>query len=54
MLKYLLAEGRHVPGIFILNPQMSFGETIEELILLAMTSVEDEFRDKVTFLPYKG
>ncbi|MGH9835650.1 MAG: DUF5615 family PIN-like protein [Blastocatellia bacterium] len=49
-----LAEGRHVPGIFILNPQMGFGETIEELILLAMASVEGEFRDQIAFLPYKG
>ncbi len=48
-----LAGGHHIPGIFILNPQIGFGETIDELILLAMASVEDEFRDKITFLPYK-
>ncbi|MGH9840305.1 MAG: DUF5615 family PIN-like protein [Blastocatellia bacterium] len=36
------------------NPLMSFGDTIEELILLAMASVEYEFSDKITFLPYKG
>lgn len=49
-----LAEGRHMLGIFILNPLMSFGDTIEELILLATASVENEFSDKITFLPYKG
>jgi Domain of unknown function (DUF5615) len=49
-----LAEGRHMPGIFILNPSISFGDTIEELILLTTASVEGEFRDKITFLPYKG
>lgn len=47
-----LAEGRHMPGIFILNPKMSFGETIEELITLAMASAEDEFRDRITYLPH--
>ena len=47
-----LAEGRHVPGIFILNPDMTFGETIDELVLLAIASVKDEFRDRICFLPY--
>jgi hypothetical protein len=27
-------EGRHIPGILELNPNMSLGETIEELILI--------------------
>ncbi len=49
-----LAQGRHMPGIFILNPSMSFGDTIEELLLLATASIEGEFHDKITFLPYKG
>ncbi|NEP76788.1 MAG: hypothetical protein F6K17_04575 [Okeania sp. SIO3C4] len=33
-----LTAGRHVPGIFILNPKMSVGETIDELILIALAS----------------
>jgi hypothetical protein len=45
-----LALGRHVPGILILNPNLSVGETIEELILLAQTSLEDEFRDRIGYL----
>ena len=28
-----LAQGRHAPGILVLNPRMSAGETIEELML---------------------
>jgi len=47
-----LVEGHHVPGIFILNPDLTFGETINELILLAIASVKDEFRDRISFLPY--
>lgn len=44
-------QGRHVPGIFILNPNMSIGETIEELILIAGTSDDDEYQDTIRFLP---
>lgn len=47
-----LAEGRHVPGIFILNANMSFGATVEELLLLAIAAFEGEFSGRLTFLPY--
>ncbi len=47
-----LAMGRHVPGIFILNPKMSIGETLDELNLLAEASLEHEFDDRITNLPY--
>jgi len=46
-----LAEGRHVPGIFIINPTMSIGEIIEELLLIWIASHEDEYRDRMVFLP---
>lgn len=46
-----LASGRHVPGIFLLNPSMSIGETIEELVLIWATVETDEYRDRITFLP---
>ncbi len=47
-----LALGRHVPGIFILNPNMTTGETIDELLLLALASLPNEVDDRITFLPY--
>ncbi|MDY7013129.1 MAG: hypothetical protein SVX43_05915 [Cyanobacteriota bacterium] len=53
-LRYLMDEnvnGRHIPGIFILNPKMSIGETIEELILIALASEDYEYRDYITHLP---
>ncbi len=46
-----LAEGRHVPGIFVLNPNMSIGEILEELLLIWGASYEDEYQDRIAFLP---
>lgn len=48
-----LAQSRHIPGIFILNPNMSIGETIDELILIALASDEDEYQDYITHLPLR-
>ena len=46
-----LAEGRHVPGIFELNPDMGIGETIEELLLIWSASDADEYQDVLIYLP---
>jgi hypothetical protein len=46
-----IALGRHVPGIFILNPNLSVGENLEELILAALASKEDEYQDRIVYLP---
>jgi hypothetical protein len=46
-----VAQGRHVPGIFIMNPNMSIGDTIEELILIVATSEVDEYQDSIRYLP---
>lgn len=46
-----LAGGRHIPGIFELNPKMGIGETIEELILIWSISDIDEYQDKLLYLP---
>ncbi len=46
-----LAAGRHVPGIFILNDNMSIGDTIEELILLALLSEVEEYKNCIYYLP---
>ena len=45
------ANDRHVPGIFILNPNLSIGANLEELILIAFASEEDEYRDRIVYLP---
>jgi hypothetical protein len=46
-----LALGRHVPGIFVVNPTLAIGQIIDELVLIAGASVEDEFRDLILYLP---
>jgi hypothetical protein len=46
-----LAQGRHIPGILVLNPKMSVGETIEELVLIWGASEEVEYLDRISFLP---
>lgn len=46
-----IAVNHHIPGIFILNPNLSIGENIEELILVALASEDDEYRDRIVYLP---
>lgn len=46
-----LQLGRHIPGIFILNSEMGIGETIEELILIAAGSFEEEYQNQIIHLP---
>jgi hypothetical protein len=50
-LRNHLAAGRHVPGIFILNPNMSMGETIDELTLIWSVSEAEEYADQLNYLP---
>ena len=46
-----LAQGRHIPGIFILNPNFSIGQNIDELILIEGGSLDDEYQDQIIHLP---
>jgi len=46
-----VAQGRHVPGIFILNADLSIGQNLDELILIAEGSFDDEYQDQIVFLP---
>ncbi|WP_339384100.1 hypothetical protein [Gloeocapsopsis crepidinum] len=46
-----LAAGRHVPGIITINLSQSIGQTVEELIIIAGASFEDEYQDRVEYLP---
>lgn len=45
-----LEQGRHVPGIFVLNPDMSIGETIQELLIIWGASDEKEYHDNIWYL----
>ena len=46
-----LSSGRHAPGIFILDPIMSVADTADHLVLIAIASFPDEYRDAIWFLP---
>jgi hypothetical protein len=50
-LKDHLQQDRHIPGIFILDPQLTIGENIEELLLIAEISFAEEYQDQIIFLP---
>ena len=50
-LKDHITEGYHIPGIIMLNPDMSIGETIEELILITEATLEGEYQDRIVYLP---
>jgi hypothetical protein len=48
-----LAEGRHVPGIFALRLTAKIGVVIDELITIAGASLENEYRDRIEFIPLR-
>jgi hypothetical protein len=46
-----LALGRHVPGILVINPAMTLGQLIDDLVLIAGASEPGEYRDLILYLP---
>lgn len=46
-----IEKGGHIPGIFELNPNMSIGETLDELLLIWGASDPQEYQDLVIYLP---
>lgn len=48
-----LAAARHATGIFILNAEMTVGETINELLLIASASSAEEYKDQIIYLPIR-
>ncbi len=46
-----LANGRHIPGIFTIDANQSIGQTVEELIIIAGASFENEYQDRIEYLP---
>lgn len=45
-----LAEGCHIPGIFILNAKLAIGQNIQLLIFIAEASFKDEYQDQIVHL----
>jgi hypothetical protein len=48
-----LVVGRHVPGIFVLNADLSLGEIVDELALIWLASKPEIYFDLLNFLPIK-
>jgi hypothetical protein len=46
-----LSQGHHIPGIITLNAEMTIGDTIAELILIAEVGFPDEYEDRIVHLP---
>ncbi len=46
-----IRQGRHVPGIILLNPSLSIGQNLEELRFIALGSFEREYQDLIVHLP---
>jgi predicted nuclease of predicted toxin-antitoxin system len=44
-------NGQSMPGIFLVNPDASFRQVIEDILLLCFASLEDEWNDQVLYLP---
>jgi hypothetical protein len=46
-----IQQGRHIPGIILLNPNLSIGQNLEELKFIALGSFEREYQDRIVHLP---
>lgn len=46
-----LAEGRHVPGILVLRLKAEIRQIIEDLILIAAVSDDDEYQERIDYIP---
>jgi hypothetical protein len=45
-----LAEGRHVPGIVLLDEALRIGEIVEALLLIWGASFPEEYRDSFVYV----
>ena len=43
--------GHHVPGVFILSDDLTLGEILDQLVLIAGASFSDEYVDQIRFIP---
>jgi hypothetical protein len=46
-----IAQGRNIPGIFILNEKLTIGQTINELIVVSDASFDNEYQNQIVNLP---
>ena len=46
-----LAQGHHIPGIFVLRPRAEIGQVLDDLILIALAGNENEYQDRIVHIP---
>ncbi len=46
-----VAQGRHVPGIFIVEPERNTDELADTLSLIEGAALPEEYRDQIRYLP---
>ena len=42
-----IEQEHYMPGIFILNPKLTIGENLEQLILIAEGSFDHEYQNRI-------
>jgi Domain of unknown function (DUF5615) len=48
-----IAAGLTMPGVFVVGQEMPIGQAIEEILLIAEYSLEDEWEGQIRFLPLR-
>jgi predicted nuclease of predicted toxin-antitoxin system len=48
-----VAAGEPMPGVVVLNRDLSPGDTIEQLLMIAICSTKDELEGTVSYLPLR-
>jgi hypothetical protein len=46
-----IADGKSMPGVFIVPDRMPIGQAIDEILFLSLDVEPDEWKDQVLFLP---
>ncbi len=46
-----VAAGLPMPGVLLLRDRLPIGRAIEEVLIVVLCSQENEYRDRVVFLP---
>lgn len=50
-LKEHLQKGGHIPGIFVLRHHVSFGQIIDDLLLIWEAGELEYYRDRIEYIP---
>ena len=46
-----IAQGHHIPGIFVLRPRAEIRQVLENLILIALAGEKTEYQDRIVHIP---